>query len=75
MDRPLTVEKLATYVADWFEKQLQSQTFVTRAAYNKMLHRKTSATIRVLKTLSPKADLPLEISLRREISLKCVFKK
>ena len=75
MDRPLTVEKLATYVETWFNAQLEKKTFVTRAAYNKLLNRKTSATVRVLRTLSPNVDITLETSLRYQISLKCVFKK
>ena len=70
--RPLTVEKLADLVKNWFEEMLEEKRFVTRGAYNKLLSRKTNAVVRVLKTISPQADLAMEIRLRKEISDKCV---
>ena len=72
MDRPLTVDALADYVKKWFDQHLDSKTFITRAAYNKLLTRKTNAVIRAVRALSPKLDVALEISLRQKISQKCV---
>ena len=72
MDRPLTVDALADYVKAWFDKQLSAKTFITRAAYNKLLSKKTNAVIRAVRALSPKLDVALEISLRQKISQKCV---
>ena len=72
LSRPLTVDKLAELVKTWFEKMLAERRFVTRAAYNKLLSRKTNAIVRVLKTISPQADLAMEISLRKQISDKCL---
>ena len=74
LERPLTLEKLANYARDWFDKELQKQTFVTRAAHNKMLSSKTSAIVRVLKTLSPR-NTHHEIVLRQKISEKCILNK
>ena len=71
LTRPLTVEKLADLVKKWFDEMLADKRFVTRAAYNRLLARKTNAIVRVLKTISPQADLTMEISLRRQISDKC----
>ena len=71
MDRPLTVEALAQYVEQWFEKHISSKKFVTRATYNKMLAQKTSAVIRALRALSPKMDMAMEITLRQRIGDKC----
>ena len=72
IERPLTVDKLAEVVVQWFEETLAGKRFVTRAAYNKLLARKTSAIVRVLKTISPQADIAMEIQLRKKISERCV---
>ena len=72
LERPLTLDKMAKYVQKWFDNEVQKKTFVTRAAYNKMLSSKTSATIRVLRTLSPR-NTHHEILLRQRISEKCVL--
>ena len=74
LERPLTLDKLADYAREWFDQELQKQTFVTRAAHNKMLSSKTSAIVRVLKTLSPR-NTHHEILLRQKISAKCVLRK
>ena len=72
MNRPLTVEQLAEHVRKWFEKILATKTFVTRASYNKLLSRKTSAVIRAVRALSPSMDVTLEINLRKKIEEKCL---
>ena len=72
IERPLTVDKLVDVVVHWFEETLLGKRFVTRAAYNKLLARKTSAIVRVLKTISPQADIAMEIQLRKKISERCV---
>ena len=71
MERPLTVEKLADYVRQWFDRQKEISHLVTRGSYNKILKRKTAAVVRVLKTLTQTADVQQELALRREITKKC----
>ena len=73
LDRPLTADIVADYVKKWFDNELSKRTFVTRSAHYKLLHRKTSAVIRVIRTLSPRNDVMLEATVRSKISQKCVI--
>ena len=68
MDRPLTVDKLADYVNNWYQEQWDKRLYITRSGYNTMLRRKTNATVRVVKSIGLNTDSMLEIILRQRIS-------
>lgn len=68
MERPLTVDKLADYVSNWYKNIWEKRIYITRAGYNTMLRRKTNATVRVIKAIGLNTDTMMEIILRQRIS-------
>ena len=72
MDRPLTVDKLADYVGNWYKNMWEKRLYPTRSGYNTMLRKKTNATVRVIKTIGINSDSMMEIILRQKISEKTI---
>ena len=72
MERPLTVDKLADYVNEWYKAKWEKRIYLTRAGYNTMLRRKTNATVRVIKAIGLNADNMMEIILRQRISERII---
>ena len=70
MDRPLTVDKLANYVSEWYAEQQRQCVYTTRSRYNALLRRKTYATIKAVRALGQNVDVLMETVIRQEISKK-----